>query len=77
MEIWRQLFRQYSGGTEVVNFGGQMRLKDWPKCTNVANLETYVDAWKNCLDEFGSEFYATPGMLRFMFMSVLPDEIEK
>ena len=77
LEIWRQLFRQYACGTDVVNFGGQMRLKDCPKGTNVAHLEVHLDAWKRCLDEFGTELYATPGILRTIFMGILPDEIEK
>ena len=27
-EIWRQLYRQYAGGSQGVKFGGQLRLKD-------------------------------------------------
>ena len=75
-EVWRQLYRQYSGGTEIVNYGGQMRLKDWPKCTNVQNLEAHMDSWKSCLEEYGSELYAAPSMLRTMLIGILPAEIE-
>ena len=75
-EVWRQLFRQYSGGTQVVNYGGQMRLKDWPKCTNVLQLEAHLDSWMACREEYGSELYAAPNMLRTMLLGILPQEIE-
>ena len=75
-EVWRQLFRQYSGGTQVVNYGGQMRLKDWPKCTNALQLEAHLDSWMACLEEYGSELYAAPNMLKTMLIGILPQEIE-
>ena len=75
-EVWRQLYRQYSGGTQIVNYGGQMRLKDWPKCTHVLQLEAHLDSWMACLEEYGSELYAAPNMLKTMLLGVLPSEIE-
>ena len=77
LEIWRQLFIQYSGGTEAVRTGGQLRLKDWPKCTSMSKLEQHLDDWKNCLDEYGSELYSAPTMLRSMLLGILPDELEQ
>ena len=65
-EIWRQLYRQYAGGSQVVKFGGQLRLRDWPKCTSMAKLEAHHDGWQACLDEYGTEMYAAPNMLRTM-----------
>ena len=56
--------------------GGRARLKDWPKCTNVANLEAHLDSWKACLDEYGQELFAAPSMLRTMLLEILPDEFE-
>ena len=75
-EVWRQLYLQYAGGSSAVRHGGQARLKDWPKCTNIMNLEAHLDGWKACLDEYGHEMFAAPGMLRTMLLETLPDEFE-
>ena len=75
-EVWRQLYLQYAGGSSAVRHGGQARLKDWPKCTNIMNLEAHLDGWKACLDEYGQEMFAAPGMLRTMLLEILPDEFE-
>ena len=75
-EIRRQRYQQYAGGSQNVKFGGQLRLKDWPKCTSLSRLEANLDGWQACLDESGTEMYATPNMLRSMLMGTLPDKIE-
>ena len=75
-EIWRELYRQYAGGSHIVKFGGQLRLKDWPKCTSMAKLEVHLDGWQACLDEYGTEMYAGPNILRTMLIGTLPDELE-
>ena len=73
-EVWRQLFVQFAGGTTAVKHGGQMRLKDFPKCRDVLKLEAHLDAWTNCLEEFGSQMYAAPGMLTTMAIDLLPED---
>ena len=65
-EIWKQLYRQDAGGSQVLKFSGQLRLKDWPKCTSIAELEVHLDGWEACLDEYGTEMCAAPIMLRTM-----------
>ena len=75
-ELWRQLFVQFAGGTTAVKHGGQMRLKDFPKCRDIHKLEAHLDAWTNCLEEFGSELYAAPGMLTTMAIDLLPEDLE-
>ena len=75
-EIRRQLCLQFPGGSSALKLGGQARLKDWPKCTNVANLDAHLNSWKACLDEYGQELFAAPSMLRTMLLEILPDEFE-
>ena len=75
-EIWRQLFVHFAGGTTAVKHGGQMRLKDFPKCRDSHKLKAHLDAWANCLEEFGAEMYAAPGMLTTMAIDLLPEDLE-
>ena len=42
----------------------------------MAKLEVHLDGWQARLDEYGTEMYAAPNMLRTMLMGTLPDELE-
>ena len=51
-------------------------MKDWPKCTAMSKLESHLDGWQACLDEYGTEMYAAPNILRTLLIGMLPDEFE-
>ena len=42
----------------------------------LSKLEAHLDGWQACLDEYGTEMYAAPNMLRTMLIGTLPDEPE-
>ena len=48
-------------------------LQAMPKCTAMSKLEAHLEGWQGCLDEYGTDTYAAPNMLRTMLIGTLPD----
>ena len=75
-EIWRKLYQEHHGGAEAVKLGGIRRLQEWPKCSNINNLNQHLDAWKECLETHNQELLNAPNVLRSMIMGIIPNDYE-
>ena len=76
LEMWRWLFLQFAGGSEAVMLGGSHRLQDWTRCTKMEQLSQHPDDLVECLQKYGAELLAAPGILRTMVLGIIPVELE-
>ena len=76
LEMWRWLYLEFQGGSEAVMLGGSRRLQDWPRCNKMDQLSQHLDDWTECLQTYGSELLAAPGILRTMLLGIIPTELE-
>ena len=76
LEMRRWLFHEFAGGSEAVMLGGSRRLQDWSRCTKMEQLSQHLDDWVECLQQYGTELLAAPGILRTMVLGIIPVELE-
>ena len=76
LEMWRWLFLEFAGGSEAVMLGGSRRLQDWSRCNKMELLSQHLDDWTECLQTYGSELLAAPGILRTMVLGIIPTELK-
>ena len=75
-EMWRQLYLDYQGGSDAVQFGGVRRLQEFPKCTSMSKLSEHLDDWTDVLHTYGEELAHCPKLLKNMLLGVLPKALE-
>ena len=62
--MWRQLYQDNAGTSEIVEQAGIDVLREYKQCDKVANVTAHMDGWKELLDMYGSELSGCPRILR-------------
>ena len=68
MGMWRRLYLELEGGSELVEYGGRTGFNKYPMCTKVAEIHQHLDDWVDCLLKYDKDLV---GMKRERFSSML------
>lgn len=73
MELWRNLFVNYSGNNKVVvNVSGLQQFMKFPRCENESDLLRHISDWNTTLIKYGGALRDDPTTLRALFLTTLP-----
>ena len=75
MEMWRRLYLEFEGGSELVEYSGQRGFNKYPRCTKVAELHQHLDDWVDCLLKCGKDLSNTREFYHRCF-EIIPPELE-
>ena len=53
-ELWRRLYRDYEGTSEIMNLNGTAKLMAFPQCTDYRKLNNHLDDFVYMLNRFGT-----------------------
>ena len=76
LEMWRRLYMEFEGGSELVAYGGRKGFNRYPRCTKVAELHQHLDDWVDCLLQYGKDLLNNPRELDHRCLEIIPHELE-
>ena len=72
-ELWRRLYRDYEGTSEIMNLNGTAKLMAFPQCSDYRKLNTHLDDFVFMLNRFGTGM--PEAQVKARLWNILPDRM--
>ena len=74
--MWRNLYLQFEGGSELVQYTKRKVLNQWPKCNDLKDLHQHLDDWEAALGKYGKDLLQNPAELYHRVLEIIPQSLE-
>ena len=74
--MWRRLYIDNKGSSDIVDYAGIEVLREYPQCQSIKEVSNHMDNWKEMLGIYGSELQHCPRLLKSQLLSIIPKELK-
>ena len=72
-ELWRRLFYDHEGSSELIALAGRTKLLSFPRCRDKRKLGQHFDDWVDMFQTYGADIGPEVGMT--LFLGILPEDM--
>ena len=71
--MWRRLYVDNKGSSDIVDYAGIEVLREYPQCHSIKEVSSHMDNWKEMLGTYGSELQHCPRLLKSQLLKGAQD----
>ena len=76
-ELYRNLFREFEGGSTIVRMGGRKLLNNFGRPQKGEDIQKHFEDWQCLLGKYGADLMANPDECYYRALEVIPAEFEE